>query len=156
GTGRVTDLRFGSRGTLWVGTEGGLSRIRDRQILTLTSKNGLPCDPVHWTMEDDDHFVWVYLTCGLVRIARAELDAWVNDPSRKVEATVFDASDGVRTLSAYGGYSPHASKAPDGKIWFVTGDRLSVIDPRHLPVNKLPPPVHIEQVTADRKVYEAA
>src|SRR5262249_27147146 len=29
-----------------------------------------------------------------------------------------------------------------------------VIDPRHLPFNKLPPPVHIEQITADRKSYE--
>jgi signal transduction histidine kinase len=30
---------------------------------------------------------------------------------------------------------------------------VSVIDPRHLPFNKLPPPVHIEQVTADGKTY---
>ena len=30
---------------------------------------------------------------------------------------------------------------------------MSIIDPRHLPVNKLPPPVHIEQITADRKTY---
>jgi signal transduction histidine kinase len=28
-----------------------------------------------------------------------------------------------------------------------------VIDPRHLPFNKLPPPVHIEQITADHKSY---
>ena len=34
----------------------------------------------------------------------------------------------------------YGSRAPDG---------VSVIDPRHLPFNKLPPPVHIEQVTAD-------
>jgi signal transduction histidine kinase len=31
-------------------------------------------------------------------------------------------------------------------------DGLSVIDPRHLPYNKLPPPLHIEQITADRNV----
>jgi len=30
---------------------------------------------------------------------------------------------------------------------------VSVIDPHHIPFNKLPPPVHIEQVTADRKTY---
>jgi len=30
---------------------------------------------------------------------------------------------------------------------------VSVIDPRHLPFNKLPPPVHVEQVTANRKTY---
>ena len=45
------------------------------------------------------------------------------------------------------------TKSPDGKIWFLPWDGVSVIDPHHLPINKLPPPVHIEQVTADGKVY---
>ena len=35
-------------------------------------------------------------------------------------------------------------------------DGVSIIDPRHLPFNKLPPPVHIEQIIADRKTYDAS
>ena len=156
GTGRATDLRFGSRGTLWVGTEGGLSRIRDGHVRTLTSKNGLPCDTVLWTMEDDEHSVWIYMTCGLVRIARSELDAWVSDPGHKVQTRVFGASDGVSARGVLGGYGPHVTKARDGKIWFANVDGVSVIDPKHLPVNNLPPPVHIEQVKADHKPYDVA
>ena len=34
-------------------------------------------------------------------------------------------------------------------------DGVSVIDPRHLLVNRLPPPVQIEQITADHKTYDA-
>jgi hypothetical protein len=34
-------------------------------------------------------------------------------------------------------------------LWFTSFDGVSVVDPRHLPFNRLPPPVHIEQVTAD-------
>jgi len=30
-------------------------------------------------------------------------------------------------------------------------DGVSVIDPRHLSINKLPPPVHVEQIAADHK-----
>ena len=156
GEGKVNDVRFGPRGTLWAATGGGLSRIRDGRVLTLTSENGLPCDTVHWSIEDNDHFVWLYMTCGLVRIARSDLDVWASDPKRKVQATVFDASDGVRTMARLGGYFPQATKAPDGKIWFSGVDGVGVIDPRHLPYNKLPPPVHIEQVTADRHTYSAA
>ena len=37
-----------------------------------------------------------------------------------------------------------------------TYDGVSVIDPRHLAFNKLPPPVHIEQVIADDKTYDAS
>jgi signal transduction histidine kinase len=41
-------------------------------------------------------------------------------------------------------------------LWFATLDGVSVLDPRNLPFNKLPPPVHIEQITADRKTYDAS
>ena len=154
GRGTVNALRFGPRGTLWAATEGGLSRIKDGRIATLTSRNGLPCDRVHWTIEDDDHFLWVYMPCGLVRIARSELDAWVGDPKRVVQTTVFGASDGVATRSGFATYASLVTKSPDGKIWFTPYDGISVIDPRHLPVNKLPPPVQIEQIIADRKTYD--
>ncbi|HWS96887.1 MAG TPA: two-component regulator propeller domain-containing protein, partial [Candidatus Methylomirabilis sp.] len=155
GAGRVNHLRFGSRGSLWVATEGGLSRIKDGQIATLTSKNGLPCDVVNWSMEDDDHAVWLYMACGLARVERSELDAWVSDRKHVVKTTVFDPLDGVRSVSVYGGYSRRVTKSPDGKIWFTTWDGVSIIDPHHLAFNNLPPPVHIEQVTADDKTYDA-
>src|SRR5262249_38541471 len=41
------------------------------------------------------------------------------------------------------------------KLWFTTPEGLSVVDPGHLPVNNLPPPVHIEEIIADQKTYEA-
>jgi len=153
GQGRVNGLRFGSRDTLWVATEGGLSRIKDGHIATLTSKNGLPCDEVHWSMEDDDHVVWLFMPCGLVRIEPSELDAWASDAKRAVQVTTFDSSNGVRSVGVYGSIGPHVAKSPDGRIWFITRDGVSFIDPRHLPFNKLPPPVHIDQITADRKTY---
>src|SRR5262249_22144059 len=74
--GRVNDLRFDRQGALWVATEGGLSRLKNGRTATLTSKNGLPCDAVHWTMEDDAQSVWLNMPCGLGRVARSELDAW--------------------------------------------------------------------------------
>ena len=155
GTGRVNRLRFGPTGSVWAATEGGLSRIRDGHIATLTSKNGLPCDNVHWSIEDDDHAVWLYMPCGLARIDRSELDAWINDPRHVVKTTVFDATDGVRSRAFPTGITPPVTKSADGRIWFTGLDGVSVIDPRHLAFNKLPPPVHIEQVTADDKTYDA-
>jgi signal transduction histidine kinase/ligand-binding sensor domain-containing protein len=153
GAGRVSDFRFDDDGTLWVSTEGGLSRLKNNRVATLIRKNGLPCDAVHWAMEGDDRSLWLYTACGLVRIARSDLDAWVADPNRTIQATVFDSSDGVRSLSSPGHYHPQVAKTPDGKLWFLPWDGVSVIDPHHIPFNKLPPPVHIEQVTADRKTY---
>jgi len=161
GEGRVNDLRFDQDGTLWAGTNGGLSRLKNGRVATLTSKNGLPCDAIHWVMEDNDHSFWLYTTCGLVRIAHSELDAWAvavdkdKDAKQPVHPMVLDTSDGVRSLDDNGGYTPHAAKSSDGKLWFLPSDGVSVVDPRHLPFNHVPPPVHIEQITANRKIFDA-
>jgi signal transduction histidine kinase/ligand-binding sensor domain-containing protein len=154
--GRVNDLRFGSRGAVWAATEGGLSRINDGDIETLSSKNGLPCDEVHWSVEDDDGAMWLYMPCGLARIEHSEWHAWVDDARHVIKAMIFDNSDGVASIGVYGSYGPRVTKSSDGKIWFPTYEGVSVIDPHHLPFNKVPPPVHIDQITADRKVYDAS
>ena len=133
GAGRVADLRLDDDGSLWAATEGGLSRLKDGHITTLTSSNGLPCDTVHWSFEDDNHSVWLYTACGVVRTARADMDAWVANPKHSIQTTVFDSSDGVRIASLPGSaYSPRVAKTKDGRIWFVVGGELNIIDPRYL------------------------
>src|SRR5882724_1101797 len=145
GGGRVSGFLFDHEGALWIATEGGLSRLKDGHIVTLTSKNALPCDTVHWAMEDDDHAFWLYAACGLVRIDRSELDAWGANPKRTIQSTVFDSADGVRSLASGGHYSPLVAKTSDGRILFLPWDGVSVVDPHNLHLNKLPPPVHVEQ-----------
>ena len=154
GEGHVPGLQFDRDGALWAATEGGLSRIQDGRIATLNSRDGLPCDTIHWTIEDDDRSLWLYTACGLVRIRRTELDAWIADPKRRIQTSAWDAGDGVRLRSvAATAYTPRVAKSTDGRLWFVTNDGIQILDPRHLTVNKLPPPVHIEQIVADHKVY---
>src|SRR4029434_3190869 len=87
--------------------------------------------------------------------AGAPPPAKYQNAQRTFKATVFDSSDGVRNVAAIGSYTPHVAKSRDGRIWSTTVDGLSVVDPRRLPFNKIPPPVSIEQITADRKIYPA-
>jgi ligand-binding sensor domain-containing protein len=156
GEGTVKDLRLGADGTLWAATEGGLSRFKNGRIVTLGSKNGLPCDAVNWVREDDDQSLWLYMACGLVRIARSEVRAWDADPNRTIQATVFDGLDGVQGRAVGPIMSPRAAKSPDGKLWFATADGVSVVDPSHLPFNKLPPPVYVETVKVNGREVAAA
>jgi len=158
GEGRVNQLRFDGKGALWIATAGGLSRLNNGRIATFSSKSGLPCDAVQWTMEDTQS-LWLMMPCGLVRVARSELDEWAiaaDKSNRTIHTTVFGSSDGLRTLAVVGDYTPRVSRSPDGRLWFIAPDGISVVDPRHLPFNDLPPPVHIEQVTADRKTYDVS
>ena len=150
GEARVNDFRFDRHGALWAAAENGLSRLQDGRIATLTSDNGLPCDSALWSMEDNARSVWVKMACGLVNVPVSEVNAWTADPKHKLRLSIFDSSDGVRNVALGSGFSPHVAKTGDGKLWFSNQDGVGVVDPLHLPINKLPPPVHIEQIIADR------
>ena len=154
----VQHLQLDRDGAVWAATQnGGLSRIKNGRVATLTSRNGLPCEGTNWTTDDDEGSLWLYMRCGLVRIRRTEVDAWIADPKRRIATTVWDAADGVRLRSsAASEYGPRVAKSADGKLWFVTGEGIQVVDPRHLVVNETPPPVHIEQVTARGRTYDAS
>jgi signal transduction histidine kinase/ligand-binding sensor domain-containing protein len=156
--GRVHSLRIEQDGTLWAATEGGLSRLKDGRFFTLSGKNGLPCNGVQWTVEDDDRSLWLYTQCGLVRIARPDVEDWTGAPDkddkRRIAFTAFDGFDGTPSLAAaLWRYTPAVTKSLDGRIWFKAFEGACVIDPHHLPFNSVPPPVKIEQITADRKIY---
>ncbi len=154
GANLVWNLHVDHEGTLWAATEGGLSRIKDGTVSTLTTKNGLPCNAVHWVTEDDASSLWLSTVCGLLRVDRSDLQAWTSDAKHAIHATAFDGSDGFRSHAMLIGYSPVVKKSPDGKLWFAHNDGVSVVDPRNLRLNKVAPPVHIEQVRADGKAYD--
>src|SRR5262249_15043565 len=74
--------------------------------------------------------------------------------NEKLRMTVLGNGDGVRSSSHPSSYSPHLVSAVDGKLWLATPDGVTVVDPQNLPFNKLPPPVHVEQIVADRTTYD--
>ena len=153
GSPRVLELRPDRDGSLWAATENGLYRITNGRFAALTTANGLPCNAVHWIIEDDFSSYWLYTRCGLLRIARSELAAWTADPKRTIQTTTFDVADGIRPVAVLKGFRPSVTKSSDGKIWFLNGDVISVLDPSRIRINTLPPPVRIEQIVADSKIY---
>src|SRR5262249_34417142 len=57
--GLVNDFLLEPDGVLWAATGGGLSRLKDGRVATLTSKNGLHCDNIHWLLEDEARSLWM-------------------------------------------------------------------------------------------------
>jgi len=161
GKGSVNDLRVGADGTIWAATDGGLSRLKDGRIATLNKNSGLPCDLVDSTIDGGDTSVWLYTECGLLRVERADLDTLAvaveqAKAPQRIRTMVLDSSDGVSGVGSHSSFTPHIAKGRDGKIWFKTADGVTVVDPRNLHINNLPPPVRVERAVADRKTYEAS
>ena len=64
---------------------------------------------------------------------------------------LLDVFDGTQAMST--SFRPNASLSPDGRLWFATQNVVQMIDPAHLDSNPIPPPVHVEEVSADGKNY---
>lgn len=150
----IFNLSIDSEGTLWGAASGGVVGYRDGNLQLLTERNGLPCAGAYSTITDLQGNLWVQERCGLVRIGHSELERWWANPESKLTASTFAAIDGFRPGLPYG--RPAATRSRDGKLWFHNGSAVMMIDPGNLLPNTVVPPVHVEQVVADRKVYPAA
>ena len=127
----------------------GLIGLRSGNFQRLTKKNGLPCDGVLGFVQDNQKNWWLEAPCGYIVVADSEMQRWWGHPDTVVHHRLFDAFDGARTRIVT--FNP-ATKSPDGRLWFASFV-LQTIDPGHILFNKLPPPVQIEQITADGKIY---
>src|SRR5260370_26494102 len=61
----------------------------------------------------------------------------------------------MRTHPSPFGYFRRAARSDDGRLWFAVFEGVAVVDPSHLPENRLPPPVKIEGITADHTAFPA-
>ena len=152
-TRQIRDLLVEPDGSVWGTTVDELARWKDGQRKNLTPRNGLPCDGIFALVHDASGAIWLYTRCGLVRIAKSELERWWQAPDTIVHVTVVDELSGAHP--GLTGLKPQASRTPDGRLWFVNGHILQMFDPHDTKRNTLPPPVHVEEVVADRNTYVA-
>ena len=60
---------------LWIGTAGGgLSRLQSGTIATFTTREGLLDNSISQIVEDDDGYLWLGGTRGIIRVSKRELD----------------------------------------------------------------------------------
>jgi signal transduction histidine kinase len=146
----VNQLLVTSEGAVLGATNFGMIAWRNGTQQTLTVQNGLPCDGVHALVFDNQGNLWLYLQCGLVEVPKTEMQKWWQKPDAVVHSRLLGSVDGVRP-----GQAPFAAgaRSPDGRLWFANTYALQVVDPDHLSGNSTPPPVHIEEIIADRRSY---
>jgi signal transduction histidine kinase len=153
GTGGVSCIFLDSRG-LWAASSAGLVRLKDGRVDRLTVGNGLPCNKIDSAVTGDDGALWLKASCGLVRIESSELDAWSDDPRRRIRVRLLDVWDGVE--AGVSPFSPRAARSADGRLWFIIESGVQLVDPRRLKLNPIVPPVHIQGLKVNGKPQELA
>jgi signal transduction histidine kinase/ligand-binding sensor domain-containing protein len=137
-------------GSVFESNSAGLVAWRDSKVQWLREANGLPCRFIISMVASPDG-LWVAGDCGIFSVSNAELTRWWKNPRAELHFSLFDSLDGAQASSP--ALSPKAAVSTDGKIWFANHSVLQMIDPANLASNSMPPPVHIEQIVADRKSY---
>jgi signal transduction histidine kinase len=147
---RVKALTAVSDGSILGATAFGVVGWKNGKQQILTVRNGLPCDDINAAISDDQGDLWLNASCGLIEIAKDEVQRWWGQPESRVNPKLFDLSDGAQPGL---GHFATSAKTPDGRLWFASGSVLQMVDPSHLAGNAIPPPVDINGIVADRKNY---
>ena len=143
-----------STGTIWVGSENGLSRFHDGRFVSATAMNGL-AGGVRAIVEDGLGSLWLGVAAGIVRMNPSELNQVAKDASYRIRYDLYDMSDGLRgTPMVRRGY-PTAAVAGDGTVWFVTSNGVAVAYPYRAKKDPQPPPVRVERVLANGAYLDA-
>jgi len=148
GSGPVRALCTDRDGTVWAGTGEGLSRFRDSRWTTWTTAQGLPEGGVQGIVEDDAGGLWLLTPAGVLQMPLTSLEG----PPKALQFLLYGRTEGLRLGN--GMTNPRLARSRDGRIWVCTEDGVAAIDPARMKKNPVPPPVTIEQVIADGKVYD--
>jgi ligand-binding sensor domain-containing protein len=135
-------------GVVWLGSDAGAGRLDGNRLVTIGDQNGLPTASVIAVVPESDGHLWLSTAVGIVRVSAQVFDTVQNDPTSKIGYTLYNTEDGMAGLPVQFG-SPSAVRAADGRIWFVTSNGITIVDPRILRDDTAIPPVHIEGIVAD-------
>jgi diguanylate cyclase (GGDEF)-like protein len=157
GSAIVTHIHEDADGTLWLGTIGsGLIRLRGGHVVKYTRRDGLFDDVAYEVLDDGLGHLWMSGNTGVYRVARASLEAFADGRAQSIPCESYGEADGMKSAECNGGFTPSGYRTADGQLWFPTMRGVAVVDPAHLGLNKLPPPVRVERVILNGKPLDAA
>ncbi len=137
-------------GDIWLGGNNGLTRYADRAFQTLLASERFPAASVIAIVDDEEGALWLGQEAGgIFRVRPSEIAQGLADPAYQMKYGAFDKFDGSAGTSRWYG-SRAAMRAKDGRLWFVAGRGVTVVDPQVLREEKTTTPtVRIEGALGD-------
>ncbi len=144
----ISDLRPDTDGSVWIGTiGGGLFYFRADHVEALATRMTEVDPRITCVLDDGAGFLWLGTLGGICRVNKAKL---LGSHSPVPGSTlVFDRSDGMLTRECTRGGQPAGWRGRDGTLYFSTGDGVAYVHPDRLVINTVPPPVAIEEASAN-------
>lgn len=147
----VRSLYLDGDDQLWIGSASGLCLYRNGRCFAFEPASNVPQGPIHGILEDEFERLWLAHGAGISRVARSELEQWLENRAAPPAVAHFDTQDGLVSLGISDGARPVAAKGQDGRLWFATRIGLSVVNPADCATHIPAPRVFIESVVTGNK-----
>ena len=140
-------------GAVWAGLLSGIVRLKGDQTRLISRPDGLFDNNIYSLVPDDLGNLWVDSGRGIFRVSRQDLNDLADGKTDHVECSVFDDINSVKvadkTVQEHNG-----CKTADGRIWFPCPLGVVMIDPAHIPANRVVPPVHLDRLRANDREFD--
>ena len=132
---------------IWIGGDNGLNLFDGTRFVAMQPSVDRAFRGSRAILGPDHQGLWVGADSGVIRIADSEIEAFRKNPQHKVQVQIFTSQDGLSSDIQEPG-DRTAAQGTDGRLYFATTEGVIWVDPKNIPMNRLPPPVSIESVTA--------
>jgi AraC-like DNA-binding protein len=139
----VHSLLEDDSGMIWCGTsKNGLIRIHPDTFATvkITEDEGLWNNYVVQILQDNQRHLWLTTYQRMMRVPLDELNAVADKKREKIDCVIFGLSDGLQPP----GLSGLATQ--ENRLLFATEKGIAVVNPESIPINRVPPSVHIHKI----------
>ena len=152
-TGRLSSIRClhaASNGDLWIGFSGtGAGRWRAGQFHRFGLAEGIPNAYISQILTDDRGVVWFAGNQGIFEVREQDFDEVAAGQAAKVTPVVYGRNEGMTGLQASFDFSPASVRASGNRLFFSMLTGVAEVRLDRARINRIPPPVFIESVTAD-------
>jgi signal transduction histidine kinase/ligand-binding sensor domain-containing protein len=139
---------------IWIGGEFGLQQFDRGRFQTIRAINSESLRGIVGIVETANGDLWLNGLGGIVHIRREEILKSLKDPAYQVSLECFDRRAGLPGLPSQLRHVPTAIEGTDGRLWFTVNNGVVWLDPTRASNQTPSPPVSIQSMTADDKVYE--
>ena len=145
---RVNYLCEDRDGVIWAGLQPGIVRLKNNEIKFIGRNDGLLDDGIQAMVADDHGFLWVDSSRGLFKVSRQSLNEFADGKTNRVTCVAYNSTADVRSAD-WDAQENSCCRTADGRIWFPSSKGVVMIDPSHIPSNKVPVQVDIYRVRAN-------
>jgi len=137
-------------GSLWMGTaDSGVARLKEGKFSSVGANQGLSDRSITHLVDDGVGNLWMGSHRGILRVSKTNLNLCADGEIRAIHVLSYGKAEGLASEICSGGFQPGACRRDDNLLLFPTTKGLAIIDPAHVSMNRVEPPVAIEDLWVD-------